>query len=118
MIPSHAHIHTRYAVPRVTARIISGKVKDSILISHDLQELRGAYSNCTFEKMKAVFACGSMVLLFSFSRKVGSRSQLFGKKNGRFRPAGGEISFQVSDRITCVTYRSYVVRIQTARLKR
>ena len=66
--------------------------------------------------MQAGFACGSMVLLFSFSRKVGSRSQLFGKKNGWFRPAGGKIPFPVSNRVTCVNNTTYAVRIQMGRL--
>jgi len=52
--------------------------------------------------MEAGFACGSMVLLFSFSRTCGSRSHMFVKKNGLFRPAGREITFQVSDRVTPV----------------
>jgi len=52
--------------------------------------------------MEAGFACGSMVLLFSVSRTFGCLSQMFVKQNGRFRSAGGEITFQVSDRVTPV----------------
>jgi len=34
---------------------------------------------------------------------------MFVKKNGIFRPAGGGISFQVSDRVTAVIDRTYAV---------
>jgi len=39
---------------------------------------------------------------------------MFGEKKGRFRPAGGEISFWVSNRVTRVTNRSYAVVDPTA----
>jgi hypothetical protein len=40
------------------------------------EELRGGHSNRTFAQMEARFACGSMVLLFSFSQK-NSHSEFF-----------------------------------------
>jgi hypothetical protein len=52
--------------------------------------------------MDAGFACGSMVLFRSFWKKSGAPSHFFSKKDGRFRPAGGEISFRVRDRVTPV----------------
>jgi hypothetical protein len=48
-------------------------------------------------------ACGSMVLFLSFSQKFGSQSQIFVKKDVPFRPAGGDMSFRVRDRVTRVT---------------
>jgi len=38
---------------------------------------------------------------------------MFVKKNGRFRPAGGEIAFQVSDRVSRLINTSYAVGMQT-----
>jgi hypothetical protein len=66
--------------------------------------------------MKTRFACGSMVRDLSFSRNVGSKSQHFVKKICLLRPAGGEMSFQVCDRVTRVIDRTYAVRMQTERL--
>jgi len=43
---------------------------------------------------------------------------MFGEKKGRFRPAGGEISFWVSNRVTRVNNRSYAVRMHTGRVTR
>jgi hypothetical protein len=40
--------------------------------------------------VKVVFACGSMVLLLSFSQKICTQCKFFAKKTGFFRPAGGE----------------------------
>jgi len=40
--------------------------------------------------------CCRMVLLYSFSRKFGSLSQIFVKKNGVFRPAGSDIPLQTA----------------------
>jgi hypothetical protein len=52
--------------------------------------------------MKAGFACGSMVLFFFFTKNVAQSATFFVKKHGIFRPAGGEICFRVSDRVTRV----------------
>jgi len=41
---------------------------------------------------------------------------MFVTKNGIFRPAGGEISFRVCDRVSRINYTSYAVRIQMGRL--
>jgi hypothetical protein len=68
-----------------------------------LQDLRGALSNRAFEPMKTRFACGSMVLVLSCSQKFGSQSQIFVNKDVQFRPAGGEMSFRVRDRVSPVT---------------
>jgi len=40
---------------------------------------------------------------------------MFVKKNGLFRPAGGEITFQVSDGVSPVINTSYAVGMQTER---
>jgi len=37
---------------------------------------------------------------------------MFVKKNDLFRPAGGEITFQVSDRVSPVINTSYAVGVQ------
>jgi len=49
----------------------------------------------------AGFACGSMIL-FSFFHKNLHFVQIFVKKDGFFRPAGGDMSFRVHDRATPV----------------
>jgi hypothetical protein len=41
--------------------------------SYYLQDLRGGCSNQTVNQMEARFACGSMVLLFSFAQKNSQR---------------------------------------------
>jgi hypothetical protein len=71
--------------------------------------------------MNGRIACGSMVLLLSFSRKCGSRSHIFVKKDVQFHPAGGDMSFRVRDRVTRVIYimyTTYAVGLQTGRLIR
>jgi hypothetical protein len=50
--------------------------------------------------MNTRFACGSMVRFSSFSEKFCSQSKIFLKKDVQFRPAGGEMSFQVRDRVS------------------
>ena len=67
-----------------------------------LQELRGGHANQACAWMNGPIRLRQHGTSFSFSRKVGSLSQLFVKKNGLFRPAGGEMSFQVSDCVTPV----------------
>ncbi len=49
--------------------------------------------------MEARFTCGSMVLVFSFSQKCCTTCNIFVKKHGIFRPAGGDIPRQVRDRL-------------------
>jgi hypothetical protein len=44
--------------------------------------------------MEAGFACGSMVLFFSFSQKCCTLCNIFVKKDSFFRPAGGDIPRQ------------------------
>jgi hypothetical protein len=81
-----------------------------------------------------------MVLFFLFSQKIGSKSQFFVKKDGFFRPAGGDIprqnpgspaacqhgpfrgfrSFRVfrgpnAHRVTPINDRTYAVSVQTGR---
>ncbi len=41
----------------------------------------------------------------SFSQKFGAQSQIFVKKDVQFRPAGGDICFQTSDRVSPVMLR-------------
>jgi hypothetical protein len=52
--------------------------------------------------MEARFACGSMVLFFLFSQKCCTMCNIFVRKAGFFRPAGGDISFPKRDRVTPV----------------
>jgi len=66
--------------------------------------------------MEARFACGSMVRFLSFSHKCGSQSHICVKKEVQFRPAGGEMSFRVRDRVTGTCFniaRSVVLRYTT-----
>jgi len=49
-----------------------------------------------------------MVLFYLFPETL-HFVQSFRKKNGRFRPAGGEISFRVNDRLTRMVDLMYVV---------
>jgi hypothetical protein len=53
--------------------------------------------------MEACFACGSMVLFYLFSQKFCTMCKIFVKKDGFFRPAGGDMSFQVRNRVTPVS---------------
>jgi hypothetical protein len=41
--------------------------------------------------------------VLSFSQKCGSVSHIFGKKDVQFRPAGGDMSFRVRNRVSRVT---------------
>jgi hypothetical protein len=54
--------------------------------------------------MKTRFASGSMVRFLSCSQTCGSQSHMFVNKDVQFRPAGGDMSFQVRDRVTPVIY--------------
>jgi hypothetical protein len=54
--------------------------------------------------VEARFACGSMVLFYSFLQKFCTSYKIFVKKNDFFRPAGGEIAFWVSNRVSPVSY--------------
>jgi hypothetical protein len=60
---------------------------------------------------KTRFACGSMLRFFSVAQTCGSASHMFVQKDVQFRPAGGEMSFQVRDRVSPVKIRSYAVGI-------
>jgi hypothetical protein len=59
----------------------------------------------TFAQVEARLACGSMVLFYLFHKKIHTVN-FFVKKNGIFRPAGGEMLCRVSERVTCVNNRS------------
>jgi len=63
------------------------------------QDLRGAAYFGRLTDPKAGFACGSMVRSFSFSRTCGAQSHMFVKKDGRFRPIGGEVHLPVEHRV-------------------
>jgi len=69
-----------------------------------------------FHEMEAGFACGSMVLLYLFHKTFGSVSQIFVKKDVQFRPTGGDICFQTSDRVSPVIHTTYAVGIQIRHL--
>jgi hypothetical protein len=62
--------------------------------------------------MNGRIACGSMVLFLSFSQKCGSQTYIFVKKDAPFRPAGGDMSFRVRDRVTRVIDKISAVSIQ------
>ncbi len=69
------------------------------LILHDL---RGGRSNQAFASMNSPMRLRQHGTLFSFSQKICTECKFFVKKPGIFRPAGGEISFWVSNRVTRV----------------
>jgi len=50
--------------------------------------------------MEPCFACGSVVLFLAFPQKCYTVCNIFVEKHGIFRPAGGDIPFRVSDRVT------------------
>jgi len=54
------------------------------------ENVRGACPTGTFHPMKAGFACGSMVHFDLFSQNSCTVCNCFVKKDGIFRPAGGE----------------------------
>jgi len=55
---------------------------------------------------------------FVFLQKICTKCKFFARKDGIFRPAGGDISFRGRDRVTRVNHRTYAVPIQTGRLTR
>jgi len=77
-----------------------------------LHDLRGGRTNQTRTSPKTGFACGSMLLVFSFAQNICTTCKCFVQKHGVFHPAGGEISFLVRDRVTPVSYTRYAVCIQ------
>jgi hypothetical protein len=57
----------------------------------------------------AQFACGSMVLFYLFSQKICTMCKFFVKKDGIFRPAGGDIPHQTRDRLIHGSIGRYAV---------
>jgi hypothetical protein len=55
----------------------------------------------------AGFAGSSVVLIFSFSQHFCTLCKSVVKKNVIFRPAGGDIPFRVSDRVSSVKKKKY-----------
>jgi hypothetical protein len=64
------------------------------------------YTNWTFAQVEARFACGSMVHFDLVSQNICTRCKCFVKQDVFFRPAGGEISCRVNDRVSCVNHRN------------
>jgi hypothetical protein len=58
--------------------------------------------------METRFACGSMVFLFLFHKKI-HVVNFFVKKSGVFRPAGGDTPRQIRDRLIHGSTGSFVV---------
>jgi hypothetical protein len=64
-------------------------MENRILMDVD-QDLRGGSSNRAFHPVHGRIACGSMVLLLSFSHKFCTECKICVKKKRILRPAGGE----------------------------